>query len=447
MLDNENTVATKHRGYDDFYKRRVIYQDVIAGTLRLRGKSDGTTTPQVATTYLPKFPKESQSSYEFRRDTATLFNLTKKAREMMVGMVCQSEIELQGDVASEIKLLCENINNEGDHLDVFARKAFESAFEGYAAILVDAPAATAQDSEQERILGLRPYFVLYSADQIWNWRYRINAVSKKKELAMIVFREANDEPDGRYKSKSVVRYREFGVVTVPGAAKEQVYWQLWKEVDVDGFGQKVVQLEASGLLDRLTQIPVGVLGTLGEAPPLLDVALKNIEHFQTYSDYKSIIHKTCTPMPVAKGMGADGTVPIGGDIMIKVPVDGDFSFAEPAGSSIGVTREALQDIQQHIARLTMSLLADKTANVDLSATEAIIDNIGETAELRVMARNLQDTIELCFGHTAEYLGKPRVDGGSIVLGTAWNKAEKEAEERKRIEFGNAAGANAGGFAN
>ncbi len=439
-LDNENTVAAKHRGYDDFYKRRVIYQDVIAGTLRLRNKGSNGTNNQ-GEAYLPKFPKESSASYEFRRDTATLFNLTRKTRDVMVGLVCQSEIELQPDVNSEIKLLTENINNEGDHLDVFARKVFESAFEGYAVVLVDAPAQQAADSEQERALGLRPYMVLYTADQIWNWRYRINPFSKKKELELLVLREDTDEPDGRFLTKSVTRYRCFSLVD------NVVKWELWREVEVDGLGQKTVALEQSGMLDRLTQIPVGVMGALGEAPQLLDISLKNIEHFQTYSDYKSIIHKTCVPLLVAKGIQPNETLPVGGDIMIKVGEKGDVTFAEPSGSSIEATRLSLIGVRDDISLLGLSMLADKTARVDLTATEALLNNIGETAELRVMARNLQDCLELCFGHMAEYLGKNRVDGGSIVLGTAWNKAEKEAEERRALEFGNAEGSAVGGFAN
>jgi hypothetical protein len=437
-IENENVVSAKHRGYDDFYKRRMIYQDVIAGTLRLRKKG---TDSKSGEGYLPKFPKETQKSYEFRRDTATCFNLTKKTRDVMVGLVCQSEIEIGTDVSSEIKSLMENINNEGDHLDVFARKAFEATFEGYSAILVDAPATQARDMEQERLSGLRPYWVLYTADQIWNWRYRINAISKKKELELIVLREDADEPDGEYLSKNVTRYRKFKLVD------NLVVWELWREVEVDGLGQKKVIKEDGGTLERLTQIPVGVLGSIGMAPPLLDIALKNVEHFQTYSDYKSIIHKTCVPILVKKGASTGETVPIGGDIMLTVPVEGDVKFAEPSGSSIESVRLSLVDMQEAIALQGLSLLADKTARVDLTATEALLNNIGETAELRVMARNLQDTIELCSGHTAEYLGKPRVGGGSYVLGTAWNKAEKEAEEQRAVQLGEAAGSSAGGFAN
>lgn len=439
-MDTPNEVYTPHRGYSDFAKRRTIYQDVIAGTLRLRGKSEETTKAGEYS-YLPKFPKESSASYAFRRDTSTLFNLTKKTRDVMVGLVCQSEIELKDDVNADIKLLAENINNEGDHLDVFARKAFESAFEGYAVVLVDAPATVAADSEQERQLGLRPYWVLYTADQVWNWRFRINPISKKKELELIVLREDTDEPDGKYLSKNVTRYRVFSLVN------NQVQWELFREVESEGpVDKKQVVREASGMVPRLTQIPVGILGELGMAPPLLDIALKNIEHFQTYSDYKNVIHKTCVPILTAINFAPGDAMPTGPDIMVKVGEKGDLKFTEPAGASIDKTRQSLVDVRDDISLMGLSMLADKTARVDLTATEALLNNIGETAELRVMARNLQDCFELCNGHTAEYLGKPRVDGGSIILGTAWNKAEKEAEERRAMEFGNAGG-SVGGFAN
>lgn len=438
-MDKPNEVYTPHRGYDDFAKRRVIYQDVIAGTLRLRAKAGNDKN---GNNYLPQFPKETTKSYEFRRDTSTLFNLTKKTRDVMVGLVCQSPIELESDVNAEIKTLAENINNEGDHLDVFARKAFEAQFEGYAVVLVDAPAVVAADSEQERALGLRPYWVLYSADQVWNWRFRINPVSKKKELELIVLREDVDEPDGKYLSKNVTRYRVFSLVN------NQVQWELWREVQAEGpVEKKEVVREASGSVPRLTELPVGILGELGEAPPLLDIALKNIEHYQTYSDYKNVIHKTCVPILTAINFAPSDTMPTGPDIMVKVGEKGDLKFAEPAGGSIDKTRQSLVDVRDDISLMGLSMLADKTARVDLTATEALLNNIGETAELRVMARNLQDCIELCNGHTAEYLGKPRVDGGSVVLGTAWNKAEKEAEENRAIQLGNAQGSNVGGFAN
>ena len=406
MKETKDTVAAMHPQFWGVYEKREIYKDVLEGTLTLRDKR---------AKYLPKFPAETDADYDFRASTATCFNITAKTQAVMTGLVFKSDITLSQDVDEEIRLLWENIDNAGTHGDVFARRTLDAAFEGYSLILVDAPMVNATSREEQMRMGLRPYWILYSADQIWNWRYQINPVSKSKELSLIVLREISDEATGEFVSESVVRFRVF---KFDGAL---VTWQLYREVEIADTSKTEYLLEAEGALPQLSQIPVAVVGELAADPPLLDIALKNIEHFQTYSDYKSLIHKTCVPIPVGKGVeiaGGDKIV-VGGSTMVQTSPTGGFGFAEVSGSSLNITRQSLQDNRDEAALMGLSLLADKTAKVDLTATEALLNNIGETAELRVIARNLQDALELALGHTAEYLGYERVMGGSVELGAAW----------------------------
>jgi hypothetical protein len=100
-----------------------------------------------------------------------------------------------------------------------------------------------------------------------------------------------------------------------------------------------------------------------------------------------------------------------------------LQFAEVSGAAIGSTRESLQDIRDDISLLGLSLLADKDAKIEVTATEALLNNIGETAELRVLARELQDGLELSFGYLAQFLGLPKEQGGSLTLGAAWEGTE------------------------
>lgn len=415
MLEQQDTIGVKHSAYDGVQKQRVVYQDVIAGTQRIREKKDS---------YIPKFPKENTASYDLRCNTATLFNLTKKTRDVMTGLVFQDTIELQTDVDSAIVGFWENIDNQGTHGDVFCRRMFEKSFEGYAAILVDAPGVRTDDAEQEQRLGIRPYWILYTADQIWNWRYRINPVSKKRELAMIVLRETSLAPKGRFLSAQEIRFRLY-TLDLSGVVSWEVYLEK-REGPNDS--QPTYILEQNGVLERALQIPIGIMREVAELSILQDIALKNIEHIQTYSDYKSIIHKTCVPMAIRKGFNGDPleAVAASGDSIMDVPVDGDFGFAEVEGTSIEKVRQSLLDMREDISLMGLSILADKTAKVDLTATEALLNNIGETAELRVMSRSAQDCIELCLGFTAEFLGMETGRGGSVVMGTAWNRAEKAA---------------------
>jgi hypothetical protein len=406
--NEKDEVGAVHPEYWHIAKKREVYQDVAEGTLKLRAKRKQ---------YLPPFPAETNEDYNFRANTATLFNLTAKTRNMMTGLVFKDPITLSADVSEEIVPLWENIDNAGTHGDVFSQHLFMSSFEGYSAILVDAPAVSVNSREEQLALGLRPYWVQYKADDIWNWQYQINPVSKSKELTMIVLREVTNESTGEFTSGQVVRFRVFrldnGLVT----------WALFREERKSKDKVEYI-LEGEGSMPQLTMIPVAIVGQLGADPFLLDVSLKNLEHFQTYSDYKSLIHKTCVPIPVGKGMQfEEQNVVIGGSTLIQTSADGGFGFSEVEGTSLNVTRQSLQDNRDDIAMMGLSLLADKTARVDITATEALLNNVAETSELRMFARQLQDAIELALGHTAEYLGLPRDAGGSVVLGTTWNASD------------------------
>lgn len=409
MANEKDSVSFQNPEYWAARDKREIYQDVLEGTLRLREKRAA---------YLPKFPAETDADYNFRADSATCFNLTAKTRNIMTGLVFKDPVRLDTDVNPELRALWENIDNAGTHGDVFTRRVFENAFDGCAVILVDAPAATAASREEQLRLGLRPYWVSYTADNVWNWQFQINPISKRKELGLIVLREVTTESDGAYGSQSVTRFRVFrfdGVL---------VTWQLFREEkQKDGTSEYAVEME--GALPQLTQIPVAIVGEITADPLLLDIALKTLEHFATYSDYKALIHKTCVPIPVGKGVEVvDGQqIIVGGSTMVQTSPQGGFGFAEVSGSALNLVRQSLQDNRDEIALMGLALLADKTAKVDLTATEALLNNIGETAELRVMARAMQDAIELALGHTAEYLGLPRIAGGSVELGTAWYTEE------------------------
>lgn len=417
MYEQKDNVAATHPLYWDAQKKREIYQDVCEGTVTLRNKRHK---------YLPQFPAESDADYDYRAETATCFNLTKKTRDVMTGLVFKDSTIFAEDVDSEILELWENIDNAGNHGDVFCREAFEMAFEGYAVISVDAPKVTVQSREEQMMLGLRPYWILHRADDILNWRYEINPISKQTELRLIVLRQITEEAVGEFVAEPVVRYRVFRF------DGQTVSFEMYREIISKDNNRTEYLLEDAGILPELSQIPVAVVGQLGGEPLLMDIALKNIEHFQTYSDYKSLIHKTCVPIPVAKGLEMMGSesVSVNGSTLMQTSSEGGFDFAEVSGTSLQVVRQTLQDNRDEAALMGLSILSGR-ADVEMTATEVLLNSISETAELRVFARNFQDALELALGHTAEYLRKDRSAGGSARLGTAW--AEQQAQFKVSLE--------------
>lgn len=417
IYEKQDNVGAQHSKYAKAHKEREMYEACIEGTLELR---------EHAKQYIPQFPAEDDDSYKFRINTLTHFNLTKKTRDVMTGLVFKSEIELGEDVNAQIVTLTENIDNSGTHLDVFARKVMEERFAGYAIILADSPSTNVQTLEEQRALNLRPFLKLYKADSIWNWDWEINPTNKAKQLTLLVLREVSSQRmPTSFVTSEVVRFRVFrlinGVVT----------WELWRE-QKDERGKAAYILENEPMpIQGFDQIPVAIVGKLGECPPLLDIALKNIEHTQTYSDYKSILHKTCVPQFYITGLDkeeASGASISANMMWVVGDPSASVGYAEVAGSSIETVRQALQDIREEIALMGLALLSDKTTTADLTATEALLDNVAETAELRVWARELQDALELSFGHLAVYLGLPREQGGSLTLGSIWNMSAEDAEQ-------------------
>lgn len=414
MNTTKDNIGARHPLYDGLEAKRQVIRDLRGGTDALREKGNS---------YLPQYPAELDTTYKSRLATATLFNVYAKTERTMTGLVFQDEMTLE-NVPPAIEALTENIDNCGNHLNVFAANVFDAAFDGAAVILVDAPSVTAPDLETERRAGLRPYWVLYEQSAVTNWQYAINPVSKSRELTLLVVRSVTNEPTGAYTSGPVVRYTEWRLAPVG------VMWARWREKESADKRRVEYELEAEGMLERVRQIPAVVVGDLENAPPLMDLARLNIKHYQKESNFDMHEWQAGVSLFFTKGYQEDDNLPVASDFHYKLPVDGEIGWSQVDAGGIETLRDSLTKLEERMAMLGLSMLADKAARVDLTATEALIKNIGETAELRRLAESLEDAIEQAFQFTADYLGLDRNNAGEVILGTAW-KAAREAEERDR----------------
>jgi hypothetical protein len=403
-MDKTRDIISNHNPvYDLLQPKRVKIADLRAGTESVRSKGK---------LYLPQYPAELDSTYTARLATATLFNLYAKTENVMTGLVFQKEIGTDG-VATQILPLLENIDNKGNHLNIFARQAFEKSFDGAAIILVDAPPIIADNLETETLLGLRPYMVLYCQADVINWQYRINAISNRLELMMIVFRELTEEPSGRFTVSTVVRYRHYFL-----NESNQVTWEIWREIRNERAEIDYV-LEATGIIEKLTALPVAIVGALDHEPPLLDLANLNLKHYQKESNFDNLEWQAAVPLFYTKGYEGEENLVVSADVHYKIPVEGAIGWAQIDSSGFESMRESLKFLTEQMSLLGLAMLADKTASVDLTATEALLSNIGETAELRVMAEQLKDALERALGFIGEMLGLGADAAGEIELGAAW----------------------------
>jgi hypothetical protein len=406
-LDPKTQANYENADYKEMCPAWEIVRAVTGGTAKMR---------EAAGTYLPKEPAEQEPAYRRRLNRSVFFNAFRKTVSALVGMVFQRDPVIAEDVPPEIVKQLENIDLAGTHVDVFAKELFEDAVrDGHAFILVDMEKALPLGATKadEQAAGLRPYWVRYKANQANNWRTaRING---EEHLTQITFKECSYESDGEYGEKEVTRYRVFRR-TVDG----MVTWELYR-MEKSSSGEDVLILETEGTVS-LDRIPVSIvyghrLGLMKSEPPLLDLAYLNIAHWQEYSDYRNILHVAQVPILMRKGANQDqAAVEISVASTVDVGENGDVAWVEIQGNSISAARLELVDLEQRMAMMGLSILAQRSDS-NITATE-VRSNQGERqSELSTMARSLKDAMEQSLEFHAQYLGLDLPgEGGSIELG-------------------------------
>jgi hypothetical protein len=406
---------------------RQIVQDVVAGTRCLRQKG---------ATYLPLEPGEDTQHWEYRRSRAILFNATDITLNGLVGMVFRNDPKLADNVPETIRGRkaaagqpaiegqWANIDNAGTNGDVFCKEVFADAMrDGHAAILVDMPPKLPEGSTQadELTANRRPYWVSYTADQIINWRTSV--VNGQTRLDLIVFKWTTQEPNGEYGEQPVIRYR----VLRPGT------WEVYRETEIST-NEIQITLESFGETS-LKEIPVAIVysrkcGILESRPPLLDLALTNVAHFQKYNDFSIYLHISSRPLLWFRGRDTNKKVEtVGPYTFFDVGDNGTVEFAETTGAALAAASQDIKDIETRMSIMGLSLLVKQTGG-PITATEERNDQIEESSDLATAARSMKGAIELALEFHAQYLDPKATTGGNVELGASLDDLTLTPEEMK-----------------
>jgi hypothetical protein len=406
--------------WQEMAPRWQTVQDIRGGTDVVRAK---------AGSYLPKFEAEEQADWNARVQMTFVDDHYARTVVDHTGLIFAQPLKLGDDVPEQIVELTEDIDGEGNHLDVFAQTVLDSALHlGHGVILTDYPPPEGLDHGHELAGVARPYAVLYKASDVRSWQTAV--VGGRLVIVQIMLREHGTKQTGEFGSQGVEHFREFrqavNVDPATGRATSlgAITWRLWERTKGEASAPStLVPVGVGGTLTAPCpkQIPVRVvyggekLGTLHTKPALWGLAMKNIEETQVASDYAAVMHKCNVPTPIFIGRpksqkpGEQDKVKMGQGI--DIPINGDAKFLEPTGTALSATRTRLEDI-----RLAMRRQGATTADADgqtLTATEASLLAKQRNAKLLRAARSLQDAIEGMFEDMAAFLGLP--DGGSVAV--------------------------------
>jgi len=433
MTEEKAGPDTRGVAQQDAKKALTIVRDVYAGTLKLREKGED---------YLPKFPREI--NYEGRRKSAVLFNAFKRTVKGLTGMVFRKKLELLEDVPEEIRGReaddnagtpaveghSKNIDLAGRDLEDFAADLFEDAqIDGHGDIFVDMQPVDPNEVMtllDEARRNIRPYWIAVPKANVI--RAQTRRVGGKTVLRRYAFEQTTTEPDGDFGEKRVRRVRDYQlerVTTDDGELRVRVKFTIFRERAEKGPDGQKWDTEREGHL-TIDEIPVATAytsreGFMRSTPPLLDLALENILHYQIRSDRMNTLHIAGVPIPIYIGLDEseedDEELKVGSDHGVVVPMGGDAKYLEPQGTALDSTRDELQDIERRMALLGLSMLMSESRSAE-TATSKRIDKSESDSQLDRAAKSLETALGEALRLHAKWLVEEakrddKISGGTI----------------------------------
>jgi len=386
-------------------------------------------------TYLPRFPNETTVDYDYRRANARFTNIYSDVVTSLSRKPFGEEVALADGTPDRIKVLAEDIDGRGNNLHVFAAETFfDGVNDAVSWVLVDYTRATERTDGQrlslsdERVQGLRPYWVRIPADRmlavysdvvrgseiVTHARIREDVVMRDgfDEVAVERVRMFDREPvyamlDDGTVTDTVIDYAP-ATFTIYEKRVEAVGRRTksdWQIVD-----QGPVTLGVIPLVPFVTGKRIG--GGWRFYPPLQGVADLQIEHYQQETALKSIKELTAFPMLAGNGVqpamngGQVVAVPVGPRSVLYAPPNGEngnhgeWAFIEPSAESLRFLAEEVKSTETQMRELGRQPLSVSTG---ITVVAAAFASQKATSVLQAWALGLKDCLEQCLALTADWL--------------------------------------------
>lgn len=388
-------------------------------------------------TYLHQFPDEDPTDYAYRLANAKFTNVYSDIVSNLASKPFAEEVTLTEGAPEPFAKLAEDIDGQGNNLNVFAQHTFFAGI-NYAIdwIFVDYTKARPRADgrkltlQDQRDQNLRPYWVhvpakrmlaVYSdvvnGKQVFTHARISENVTRRegfKEVCIERVRVLNREP--------IFALDDAGQATEVVIGYEPATWQLFQKV-TRGVGSRAKsQWEAVDAGDvSIGVIPIApfITGRRKEGswrfiPPLQGVVDLQIHHYRQETGLDSISELTAYPMVTGNGVelpkNADGTpqrVPVGPRSVLSAPPfsgenssHGEWAFIEPQGTSLTFLAARIDTTEKQMRELGRQPL---TATSGITVPQAAMANQKASSAVQAWAFALKDALEQAWALTARYL--------------------------------------------
>ncbi|HEY4133493.1 MAG TPA: DUF4055 domain-containing protein [Gemmatimonadaceae bacterium] len=402
----------------------LLIRDELSGTRRMHEQFK---------LYIPKYKAEKPENYKRRATSAKFYGGLSRTLSAANGMLFAKPPEKSKDGwTPEIDDQWENLDGRGTGGFVFVKRRSEDAIaDGLTVILVDHPQPpkdTVVHAGNEKALNLRPFWSSYARADVLSWRTA--TVNNVETLSQVVLRESAYVDDGAFGVLARTRYRVCRLVG--GVAT----WQLLEETkNAAGVVEAIISAGTGTFTDRagaaFDVLPLAIVyagrtdATLTAAPPLLDVAWANLEHWRVATNLRFYEDQCCFPQPVitgslaASGATADGKpIPgqfaMGPTVLVHLTAGSTYDMNELTGSSLAELRVSLQEKKDEISELGMSFLSKRSRGVETAESKRL-DSTAENSTLATSGQGVEDGINQALIFHARYLGVDADHAPSITI--------------------------------
>lgn len=360
-------VTSTHPDYDRWYPKWRRLRDVIEG---------GDAIKDAGIDYLPQnaLDTDEYEAYKMRADWLAATELTIVG---MLGLVFRKELEWdEMDEAGE--KLMEDVTLNAEPLNTFAKNLLEQ-------ILDVSRAGFLIDVQQEESPTARPYFVLYRAEQIINWKSIV--IDGKEIPTLIVLSQAIEtDPDpqsfghGTTDQYLVLRLTTTPTTSDPNETGEQRYIQEYWEAVTDEQDKSttwkivktVTPIRRGKALDRIPFFVCNLTDTrlAPQKPLLIDLANLNISHYRSSADLEQSAHFVASPTPWITGLNDDqAKLKIGSQTAWVIKdKDAEVGMLEMDGQGLEPLEKRLAVKQEQMAAMGASLVRSQKKEAETAET-------------------------------------------------------------------------------
>ena len=295
--------------------------------------------------------------------------------------------------------LLENVDGKGRSLYQFTSDSVEDLLKtGFGAWVLDMPRAERNLSKYEaEKRGFRPYLTYYPAESIINWYY--DNSSGVRKLKGVVIKEDLEIFTDEFSVQSEIRYRVLHL-NDEGIYEQVIYTPVYDpkiktEKVLIAMDVEVVPVYING--KPISYVPVVLLPHNNpDKPPLFDLAMLNVHHYQFSADYANGVHMTTVPTGYITGYtekeDGDDDITLGGDAFLtEENSDAKFGVLSFSGEGLEHCERAIDKIESQIAGIFMKNIAPDKKTSE-TAESAYVHRSGENARLATFARNVSEKL-------------------------------------------------------